>query len=134
MGLSQSAATYITDEQDMTNLEEFRILTDSEVESLCKVIRRPGGTIANPNAGGNNNPTIPNPGITVSLKAENNLKLMCYYLRYKDRASTPVDFQDITEANVRSLRDYRQWENDHEDPSAPTLTFKDWPRTIDAIE
>ena len=130
LGFSNQAATYITDVQQLDNLEEFRILTDSEVEDLCKTIRKPGGTIANPVAGG---PDIPNPGIPVPLQACNNLKLMCYFLRFKKRTSRTITAATITIPTVRSLLAYREWEKEHEDPLAPELTFKNWSRTIETL-
>jgi hypothetical protein len=32
----------IVDEQGMNTLDEIKLLTDNEIENLCKVIRRPG--------------------------------------------------------------------------------------------
>ena len=131
MGFSVQAAQYITDNQGLGTLAEFKILQDTEVEDLCRVVRKPGGTVADPNNAGQN---IPNPGIEVSLMACNNLKLMCYFLRFKERTSRDVTAADITVNNVRALIGYREWENEHEDPSPPELTFKNWTRTIETIE
>ena len=78
IGFSEEASDYITGDQGLDEVEEFRILSDSEVENMCKNTRCPGGIINNPNRGRNNPATIPTPGVPVSLKAENNLKLMCY--------------------------------------------------------
>lgn len=134
VGFTNNAATTIVDTQGMDSLDEFRLLKDDEVEDLCKVVRRPGGMIANPDAtAAGQPPNIPNPGIPVSLKATNNLKLVCYYLRYKARSSRVVTAAEIDAVTVRRYRDHKDWEEDHEDPDAPELTFKDWPKTIDAI-
>ena len=43
LGFSVTAAAFITDQQQMETLEELEVLTDSEVENLCKVCHRPGG-------------------------------------------------------------------------------------------
>jgi hypothetical protein len=43
MGMEPAVTTLITDAQGLETLEEFTHLTDTEVENLCKVIRRPGG-------------------------------------------------------------------------------------------
>ena len=43
IGFSAEAALVITDTQGIDNMEELNILTDGEIENLCKVIRRPGG-------------------------------------------------------------------------------------------
>ena len=96
LGFTGVAQTFITDAQGLDTLEEFRILTDSEVESLVKVIRRPGGTIADPAPGAAPDTRIPNPGIAVSLRAGNNLKLTCYYLCHKHKTSRTVNANDIT--------------------------------------
>lgn len=134
MGFTANAATCITEEQGQDSLAELTLLTDSEIENLCKVVRRPGGLMANPNAGDGAPANIPNPGISVSLRAENNLKLACYFLRYKVRTSRGVVATEITLANVRALRNHKEWEAAHEDVDAPEINAKDWPRTMDAIE
>ena len=141
IGFSAQAAHAITGndpdlgQQGFDSLEEFAILKDEEVEHLCKVIRRPGGTIPNPVAGDDDeDDTIPNPGIQIPLRAQNNLKLMCYYLRHQERTSRVADAASITLASIRELRDLRDWENQHEDVEAPTINEKDWPTTIEPIE
>ena len=53
IGFSAEAALVITDTQGIDNMEELEILTDGEIENICKVIRRPGGidpisNVANP--------------------------------------------------------------------------------------
>ena len=76
-----------TDQQGLDTLDIFHPLTDDEVENLIKVTRCPGGTIPNPapvEAGAPAFPLIPNPGIPVSLHAENNLQLMYYLLRHME--------------------------------------------------
>ena len=51
IGFSDQAAKALLEEQGIATLVEIRLLSDDEIESLCKVIRRPGGTIAQPAAG-----------------------------------------------------------------------------------
>ena len=79
LGFTQAAALAITDVQGVDSIEELRMLKDAEIANLCKVMRRPGGTIPNPNAAVAGQPaTIPNPGIPISLMAENRLVLAAY--------------------------------------------------------
>ena len=76
IGISQEAAPTITsnDGQGMDSLDEFSFLDNKAVETLCQVVRKPGGTIANPRARVNGQPArIPNPGTNVPLKAQDNL-------------------------------------------------------------
>ena len=55
-----------------------------------------GGLFPKPNVGVAGQPnTIPNPGLEVSLHAENNLKLTCFYLCYKKRTSRIVTAAEI---------------------------------------
>ena len=64
IGFSEQAAQALVEEQGIATLEEIRLLSDDEIESLCKVIRLPGGTIAQPAAGdGAAVAQIPNPGV-----------------------------------------------------------------------
>ena len=45
IGYTNAAAQVIVEEQGMDVLEEIQLLTDNEIENLCKVIRQPGGVI-----------------------------------------------------------------------------------------
>jgi hypothetical protein len=79
-------------------------------------------------------PTIPNPGIAVTLQAENNLTLACYYLWYKKRTSRAVAPADITLDSVCLYREYKKWEEEHKDVDLLEINTKDWPQTMDAID
>ena len=70
VSFSEQAAQALVEEQGIATIEEIRLLSDDEIESLCKVIRRPGGTIPQPVAGeGAVAAQIPNPGIHVNIRA-----------------------------------------------------------------
>ena len=120
LGFSSQAATDIMGDQGIDSLEELRVLDDKEVESLCKVVRKPGGPTSTA-------------GTTVSLRAEANLKLAVYYLKYLERTSRQADASNITLVNVRSFRAHKQWELEHKDVAAPTINMKDWPKTIQSL-
>ena len=91
--------------------------------------------MANPNAHEAGQPAqIPNPGIAVSMVAENNLKLCSYFLHFQDRTSRTVAAAGNDRDAVRALKDYKLWEETHEDVEAPEINPRDWPRTIEAIE
>ena len=144
MGTTAEVANEITATQGIDTIEELRILTDDEVETLCYTIRRPGGLMPNPacNAAGGAATVlaagipaqITNTGRMISARAENNIKLAAYFLRFKEHTSQAPDAASITLANVWSLLDHKKWEETHDDVDAPTLDEKDWPHTIEAIE
>ena len=51
-GFTADASNAMEDAQLIDSLDELRLLKDSEIENLCKVIRRPEGDISDPaNAG-----------------------------------------------------------------------------------
>ena len=109
-GFSAKAAGFITGDQGLDTLDELKVLTKDEIESLCKVVRRPGGTVPNPNAGDPGQPAmLSNPGEQFLLRAELKLKLACYYLQFKDQTSRIVGSPEINLVNVRELRNHRDW-------------------------
>ena len=68
LGFSAKAAVFITNNQGLDTLDELKVLINDEIESLCKFVRRPGGTAPNPNAGDPGQPdTLSNPGEQVPL-------------------------------------------------------------------
>lgn len=131
IGFTVAASQVIVDEQGMDSLDEIRLLTDDEIENLCKVIRRPGGTIPGPNPG---DPPVNNPGTPVNLCAENHLKLLAFYLRHQERVSRVVNVANITLETIRTLRELRDFESTYKAPDdPPTINAKDWPKTMENI-
>ena len=133
LGLSAKAAGFITNGQWLDTLDELKVLTNDEIEILCKVVWLPGGTAPNPNAGDPVQPAT-KPGEQVPLQEEPNLKLACYYFRFKDQTSRVVVSPDINLVNVRELRNHRDWEKSHKDVDAPELSLQDWSCNIESIE
>ena len=110
LGFSAKASVSVTNDQGLDTLDDLKVLTNDEIESLCKVVRRSGGTVLNPNAGDTGQPaTLSNPGEKVLLGAELNLKLACYYLRFKDQTSRVVGSPEINLVNACELQNHRDW-------------------------
>ena len=63
LGFSTTTANAIICDQGIDSLEEVCLLKSSEVETLCKTIHHPGGTIRR------RNQDVPNPSISVSALA-----------------------------------------------------------------
>lgn len=126
LGFTQEAATDIRDVQQVNSLPEIGLLTDKDVENLCKIVRRPGGT----NASG----TV-NPGNSVSLRAETNLKLAVYWYHHHVRTSRVPIITEMTLVNVRALAKLRDAENEHSDPNVlPTVKGSDWPKILESLQ
>jgi len=125
-GCTNVAALVIVEEQGMDVLEEIQLLlTDDEIEILCKVIRQPGGVIPGPNP---KNPPVNNPGTPINLCAQKHLKLLAFYLRYRKHRSKVADVANIKLYSIRTLRELRDYESSYKAPdNPPTINANDWP-------
>jgi hypothetical protein len=106
MGLSVEEATKVVNVngQNLSVLDDFLYLEDKDLETLFRVIRRPGGV----NTAGNQNW-----GMQVLAMAEANLKRMCYELRHHTRVLRPVVWADITLLSVGALSAQAEMEASH---------------------
>ena len=71
-----AAANAIIQDQGIDSFDEVHLLESSDIETLCKTIHCPGGTIQR------GNQDVPNLGISVSALAEFNLKIAAWYLMH----------------------------------------------------
>ena len=104
LGFTQAASTLLSGAQGMDDVTELGLLTDIEVDALCKLVRSPGGMIANPLGRG---PQIVAPGCGVSMRAITNLKLACYFICHQTQTSRDCIPALVTLARVRELRPLR---------------------------
>ena len=90
LGFSQAIATSIVDDHGIVTLTDLLRFEPSDIDTLCKNIQHPGGTIA-----GRNNQQVPNPGKPVSTMAQSNLKLATFWIMHRleriRRTTTPLD-------------------------------------------
>jgi hypothetical protein len=132
IGFSAAVSHVLVDKQGMDTLAEIQLLSDDEVESLCRVIRRPGGTIPGPNP---DDAPVNNPGTPVNLGAESHLKLLAFFLRHQDRVGRTTIVASITLDTIRALRELRDFESTYralDDP--PSINAKDWPKTMESVQ
>ena len=80
LGCSACADKAMLEDQGIDTLDDLYFLKDGDVETFCKNVKCPGDA-----AGGNNSSA--NLGHLVSQKAEMNIKLAEYYLRYSEKIS-----------------------------------------------
>jgi hypothetical protein len=128
MGLSVEAATKVcnVNGQNLSAVDDFLQLGDKDIETLCRVIHRPGGV----NLAGNQNQ-----GMQVSAMAETNLKRMVFQMTHTVRVSRTVVFPDITLTSVRALSAQAKMEASHKDPTAlPVMDPKNWTKNFEAID
>jgi hypothetical protein len=93
-----------------------------------------GPTIVGGAAQGNPGPLVANPGHSVSIRADNNLKLAVFYLRHQARISRIVAPASIAITVVRSLRSTKEYEENVKVTAEQlVINENDWPRTMEAI-
>ena len=93
LGFSIATSAILSGAQGMNNIVKLGLLTDVEVDALCKLVRLPGGMVPNPAGRG---PQITAPGCGVSMRAITNLKLACYFIRHQERTSRDCTPADVT--------------------------------------
>ena len=121
LGFSKEATKYLVEKQDLKTLEALSTLSDDDVSKVCKICRKPGGSIQR------NRTTIPHPGHHVAMTHEMNLGLAAFYLKHMKMTSRSVDVDDVTIANIKEIKDFKTEIEKREDPlpeTAPKLTKK----------
>jgi len=101
IGFTSAAASLLTDEQGIDSLAEILNMNDTNIENLCKVLRRPGGQ---------NNSGNADPGVKVSARAEENLNLAAFYCRHQEWVSRQFNVASITLASIRKFIKQRDLE------------------------
>ena len=135
LGFSQEASNFFVQGQRLDSLASIRDLEEENVVSLCKLCRKPGGSIPNPDlpttrdalARFTGPKTISNPGIPVALREELNFGLCIFYLQYKLMTSRNVEYGEIDEASVNGIRIFKKEVEKVKNPSmdeAPKLTAR----------
>jgi hypothetical protein len=128
MSLCLEAASEVTAVtwQNLSNSEDFLQLEDKDIDTLCRMIRWPGGI----NAAGN-----VNHGISILAIAEANMKRMIYQLRHVVHCSWPIVWADITLVSMHRLAAQAEMEASHKDPvSLPIMVPKNRPKNFEAID
>jgi hypothetical protein len=129
------AQQVIVDEQNiLSSLYEIQLFTDDEIESLCKVLRHPGGMLGPGAAPG---VLVQNPGVQVNQqRAEGHMRLMVFYLRYQARVRRVATSADITLNSIRTVREILEFELTYKSPTdnLPTINVEDCQKTMETID
>ena len=119
LGFTEAAADEIYSGQGIDSIDEWANLDESDVTSLCRTVRKPGGGGA---------------GKMISYKAEMNLQAAVFFIYHKHRTSRTVDYTNITVPEIRALKKQREMEATTESkPEAPTIDLKDVSKTYEAL-
>ena len=98
-------------------IADFAEFEKEDIETLCTSIRKPGGTIPNPNAGAANAPaTIPNPGFSISAICEKRLIAAAYTAKIYDMIGRNIDHHTMNRERLKLFDAHRLLIKQHEDP------------------
>ena len=127
LGYSPCTAKAMVEDQGINTLDDLCFLKDGDVETLCKNVKYPGSA-----AWGNNRGA--NLGHLISQEAEMNTKLAAYYLRYSEKDILSLPSTDLTVQAICTVRDLHNSDGNWDDPKAPMINERDWPKTFDGID
>ena len=113
LGCTACTAKAMVEDQGVESLDDPCFLKDGDIETLCKNIKCSGGA-----AGGNNRGA--NLGHLVSQKAEMNIKLAAYYLRYSEKISCVCQPTDLIVQAICTIRDLHDSDGNWNDPRLPS--------------
>ena len=93
-------------EQGLDSFAAFLLTTEDDIHQVCVNVRKPGGTIVNPNrTDANPLPPIPNPGLPLSFMVEKRLKMLRYYCHHMARIQRPIVPSEATSHRLSSVYD-----------------------------
>jgi hypothetical protein len=124
IGINVAGATAALNAQGIEGFDDFTILTEDDVSNVCNNVRKPGGTIVNPNFNPAQPipgvpPTIPNPGIQLGHVFEKRLKMLHYYCNHMLRIQRPIVANQATIARLTACYRLKDKEDEKEDVELP---------------
>ena len=91
-------------DQGLDDFDSLVELTEADMKTLYRTIRRPGGIIIKQRENiANQPPTICDPGHLISMVADKRLLVTAYAEMHQARTSRPIDSQLMTRGFIMSL-------------------------------
>ena len=127
LGCSTCTAKAMVEDQGINTLDDLCFLKDGDVETLCKNLKCPWRCSWGNNRGANL-------GHLVRQKTEMKIKLAAYYLKYSEKISQVHQPTDLTVQAIHIIRDLCDSDGNWDDPKAPIINERDWPKTFDGMD
>ena len=106
-----AAAKALIEDQDVNSMGTLREMSEDQITNLCKIIRRPGGSVQQPLAGigrnANRTQQVAAYGAPIAMIHEENLKLARFYLKFKEMTSRTVEPEEVTVEAINEFRDFK---------------------------
>ena len=112
-------------EQGLDTISDFLEFDKDGIETLCSSVRKPGGTIPNPNANVVGAPaTIPNPGYSISAISEKRLIAAAYTANLYDMIGRAITAETMSRSRLKAFDKHRVLIKEHEDPEKMPMVSK----------
>lgn len=121
IGLSTDEQANAVMAEGISDLGSFALFSKDDIKTLCSSVRKPGGTIPDPNATvavGATRPTISNPGFRIPAICESRLIDAAYTATLYDMIGRPITEATLAAALIREFRIHRQLVKDHKEPDS----------------
>ena len=106
-------------------LADFLEFDKDAIEIVCSSIRKPGGTIANPNANVQGAPAfVPNPGFSIPAICEKRLIAASYTAKIYDMIGREINSDTMSRFRIKKFDIHRLLMEDHEDPEKLQVVSK----------
>ena len=108
LGFSPKAAKLLIKEQGLDSSERLRVLTDTNVDDIYDVTRKPGGKNAN---------GTPSRGQQVSVIAQEILKLAAFLFHHRWRCTLDWEITEVHEDTVHLQAGQKKLKDEYKDPN-----------------
>ena len=100
-------------DQGMDDLAEISTFDEDDIQRLCAAVRKPGGTIADPNNAGQ---TMPDPGQSIPAISESRLKLATYGAKLYGQVGRDVEPTALARSRLNAFKLHKETVDNHTDP------------------
>jgi hypothetical protein len=123
-GFTADAAKEITKNQGYDELDEFYLLDDKGVDTLCSIVRKPHASASGSTS-----------DHAISNLAQECLKLAIFTMKHFKRVSCEIDLDSLTKKDIIALSQQRQMELTFKNKTKgfAQATFKDLAKTFETV-
>ena len=103
--------------EGLETIRDFAEFEKEDIETLCGSVRKPGGTIPNPNAAAPGAPAnIPNPGFAIPAICEKRLIAAAYTAKIYAMIGREINIHTMNRERLKKFELHKKLVDEHEDP------------------
>ena len=114
-GRHPTARRVAIQDEGLETIEDLLDFDDDEIKTLCQSVRKPGGTIADPNDATR---TIPDPGFKIPSVCEKRLKLAASGARLYSKIERDISQDSLNRTRLKLIEKHLKLVEDHSDPES----------------